>query len=132
MNYGTGVDGLHWAEILGPFGGEPEDKPTERVSPGAESWSEYVYRVSDAFNSIIDSSSDLAIVIGHSETIRASFYTFLKLDPTAAPHAKFVADLGSITRWKRIPPGQEGGGGKGWSLVGHNDISHFDGMRHVE
>ncbi len=123
------ADGLSWVELSRRYGrsSTPGDEPDLPLSPGGESWVEFVDRAAGALFGIArQHPGALVVVVSHGGVIDASLIRFLGL----SGHGNGVrlhADNTSITEWRHT--------GRRWRLVRYNDAAHLhapDGALHAE
>ncbi len=102
---------------------EFEQKPFFQVVPGAESWAQFVLRVSTALNRITQEYDGKTIVIVcHGGIIDSSFIYFLGLSSLHFPRAFFATRNTSITHWFRD---SFAGLPTSWILGKYNDSMHL-------
>lgn len=121
------ADGKPWADVVTALGGPPHLQPERRLAVGGESWNDYLIRATSALDRIIHQHEGQRILImGHGETIEASFRLLLGLNSRSPIRAGFAAHPASITRWSQLPLAlTQPGKGWRWMLTAHNDISHL-------
>jgi 2,3-bisphosphoglycerate-dependent phosphoglycerate mutase len=132
QDYGPGTDGRPWAELVDQFGGIPSQEPDRPLVPDGETWTHYLRRASTALRRILTRHEGQRIlVIGHGETIDASFRLFLNLTAITRGHAGFAAYPTALTRWEQHPAAwTRPDAGWRWMLCAHNDTSHLESMEH--
>ena len=102
---------------------ELDQKPFLHLAPHAESWVQFVLRVSTALNRITQEHAGKTIVIVcHGGIIDCSFIFFLGLSSLHFPRAFFDTHNTSLTHWFRdsfadLPPS--------WILGRYNDTMHL-------
>lgn len=68
-DYGAG-DGVNWRTLLEYFGGSQWCRPDEPIAAGAETWSEFLRRTTDATLELIElSQGKRGVLVAHSETL---------------------------------------------------------------
>lgn len=129
-DYGE-ADGRPWREVLSGVRAGPEDGLTIAIAPGAETWKDYLARVTAGLNRLLDRHwGERVLVIGHGETVTAAAHIFLRLPPEARVRAGFEVAPTGITRWELQPlvPGIRERHHR-WVQVTHNDTAHLVGVR---
>jgi len=113
------ADGLTWAEYDTRYGSLlPATEPERPLSPGGESWLEFLDRAEKALYDVLEAHpGGLVVVSGHAGIIGASLVRFLRL-PDHGTLARFHPDNSSMTEWAYT-------GGRWW-LVRFNDAAHLD------
>lgn len=113
------ADGLSWAECDKRYGRRlPGDDPERPLSPGGETWIEFLDRVEEGLYSVVDAHpGELVVIAGHGGVVDASLIRFLGL-PANGGLARFFPDNASMTEWAFT--------GARWWLVRFNDAAHLD------
>ena len=113
------ADGLSWVECDRRYGRRlPGDDPYRPLSPGGETWLDFLDRVNDALYKLAQSHpGELIVISGHGGVIDASLMRFLDL-PAHGGLVRFFPDNASITEWAFT--------GARWWLVRFNDAAHLD------
>lgn len=127
QDYGPGTDGRPWSEVVEAFGGIPSLEPERALAPGGETWSQYLRRASAALARILaHHDGQRVLVVGHGETIDASFRLFLNVTARTRGHVGFNALPTSLTRWQQHPAAwTRPDAGWRWMLYAHNDTAHL-------
>lgn len=113
------ADGLTWAEYEVRFErtslpGEDADVP---LSPGGESWSDFIRRAESALVDVaLAHPSELIVVVAHGGVIDSSMIRFLGLSGEGAG-TRLHPEHTSLTEWQHI--------GTKWRLVRYNDAAHL-------
>jgi len=110
-------DGLTWPEFSERFG-EPDwdADPAAALAPGAESWSGFVERASDALSRLsLAHRGETVVVVCHTGVIEASMISFVPV--AGARRLKLRTEHTSITEWERA--------GDDWRLLRYNDAAHL-------
>jgi probable phosphoglycerate mutase len=113
------ADGLTWAEY-----GErylrrslPGDEPDRPLSPGGETWVDFVNRGADALTGLaLAHPRELIVVAAHGGIIDASMIRFLKL-PGHGAETRLHPEHSSLTEWQYT--------GSKWRLVRYSDAAHL-------
>jgi probable phosphoglycerate mutase len=96
--------------------------PSHPVSPGGESWQQFVQRVSGAFDRITQQHAGrTVVVVCHAGVIEGSFLHFFRLPLMSLPPVQFSTQNTSITHWQQPLDGASGR----WRLFGYNDAMHL-------
>lgn len=113
------ADGLTWAEYerryqRSSLPGEDVELP---LSPGGESWAQFVRRAAGALTSVARRHpGQLAVVVAHGGIIDSSMISFLSL-PSHGGLVRLHAEHTSLTEWQHT--------GRSWRLVRYNDAAHL-------
>jgi len=117
------AEGLTFTEFNEKYGGYKFDQePFHPVSPGGESWGQFVLRVSGALDRITrEHHGKKIVIVCHGGVIDSSFLYFFGMSALTLPPARFFTQNTSITYWRRSlserrPPH--------WRLVRYNDDLH--------
>ncbi len=113
------ADGLSWAECDKRYGRRlPGEDPERPLSPGGETWLEFLDRAEDALYSVAEAHpGELVVISAHGGVVDASLVRFMGL----AAHGglvRFFPDNASMTEWAYT--------GTRWWLVRFNDAAHLD------
>ena len=113
------ADGMRWADYDERYGRLlPADDPHRPLSPGGESWVEFLDRAEAALYDVAEAHpGETAVISGHGGIVGASLVRFLGL-PEHGGKARFHPDNSSMTEWAFT-------GGRWW-LVRFNDAAHLD------
>lgn len=115
------ADGISWAEFERRYErvSLPGSDPEVPLSPGGESWIEFLDRASAGLLEVASHAPrQLVVVIAHGGVIAASMIRFLGI-PEHGAGAQLHAENTSITEWART--------GQRWRLVRFNDVAHLGG-----
>jgi probable phosphoglycerate mutase len=117
-------DGLSWNEFETRYRGEGWAwSPDEPVSPGGESWREFVTRAGAAIQRVVtEHEGETIVVVAHGGIVRASFLHFLPL-PVTEGDSMMVTNA-SLTEW-RWPDEEPYDGRFRWILHRFNDAAHL-------
>ena len=113
------ADGLFWNQLQDRYGrsSKPGDDPDLPLSPGGETWIEFLDRAALALLNLAQRyPGKLVVVIAHGGIIDASLVRFLGL-PDHGSQVRFHAEHTSLTEWHHT--------GRRWRLVRYNDASHL-------
>ncbi|MGH3715460.1 MAG: histidine phosphatase family protein [Micromonosporaceae bacterium] len=124
QDYGT-ADGKPWVDVVEAFGGVPALEPHRPIAAGAETWTRYLRRATKALNRVLTRHAGQRIlIIGHGETIDASFRLLLNLAATSRGRAGFAARHASLTHWAQHPVAlTRPHAGWRWTLCVHNAVT---------
>jgi probable phosphoglycerate mutase len=113
------ADGLSWAECDRRYGRRlPGEDPYRPLSPGGESWLEFLDRAEEALYRVAaDHPGELVVIACHGGVVDASLIRFLGL-PAHGGLVRFFPDNASVTEWAFT--------GARWWLVRFNDAAHLD------
>lgn len=113
------ADGLSWAECDRRYGRRlPGEDPERPLSPGGESWVEFLDRAEDAlYELMLAHPGGLIVVSAHGGIVDTSLVRFLGL-PDHGGRARLFPDNASMTEWAFT--------GARWWLVRYNDAAHLD------
>jgi probable phosphoglycerate mutase len=116
------ADGMSWVECDRRYGRRlPGDDPERPLSPGGESWLQFLDRAEQALYRVAqDHPGELVVISGHGGLVDASLIRFLGL-PAHGGLARFFPDNSSLTEWAFT--------GARWWLVRYNDAAHLDPSR---
>ncbi|HUZ21948.1 MAG TPA: histidine phosphatase family protein [Acidimicrobiales bacterium] len=115
------ADGLTWAEYERRYLriSLPGDDPELPLSPGGESWIDFVDRASASLAALAaDHPGQLLVVVAHGGVIDASVIRFLGL-PDHGENVRLHPDHTSITEWEHT--------GTRWRFARYNDAAHLGG-----
>lgn len=115
------ADGMTWAEFERRYErvSLPGSDPDLPLSPGGESWIEFLDRAAIGLLEVAASApGQLVVVIGHGGVIAASLIRFLGV-PFDGTGVQLHAENTSLTEWVRT--------GRRWRLVRFNDVAHLGG-----
>jgi probable phosphoglycerate mutase len=113
------ADGLSWVEFESRYqrSSLPGEDPDAPLSPGGESWVDFVARASAALVSLaLAHPGELVVVVAHGGVVDASMISFLGL-PSHGAGVRLHAENASITEWHHT--------GRMWRLVRYNDAAHL-------
>jgi probable phosphoglycerate mutase len=113
------ADGLSWVECDRRYGRRlPGEDPERPLSPGGESWLEFLERVEQALYEVAHAHpGELVVISAHGGVVDASLIRFLGL-PAHGGLVRFFPDNASLTEWAFT--------GARWWLVRFNDAAHLD------
>ena len=113
------ADGLTWAECDARYGRRlPGEEPDRPLSPGGETWLEFLDRAEDALYGVAEAHpGELVVIACHGGVVDASLIRFLGL-PAHGGLVRFFPDNASMTEWAYT--------GARWWLVRFNDAAHLD------
>jgi 2,3-bisphosphoglycerate-dependent phosphoglycerate mutase len=110
------ADGLSWSEFTARYPvPDWDNNPDQPVAPGAESWTRFVERASDAVSSLADAHpGGLVVAACHAGVVEASL---LRLLPARfdRPRLGLRTLHASMTVWESTE--------SGWLLLGYNDAT---------
>jgi probable phosphoglycerate mutase len=115
------ADGLTWAEFARRYERRslPGEGPELPLSPGGETWVEFLDRAAGALVALAEAyPSGLAVVVAHGGIIDSSMIRFLGL-PDHGASVRLHPEHSSITEWQHT--------GERWRLVRYNDAAHLLG-----
>jgi 2,3-bisphosphoglycerate-dependent phosphoglycerate mutase len=118
------ADGMPVDEFRQTYG-EPdfEENPYHPVSPGGESWAQFMLRIGTALDRIIRTHEGRTIVlVCHGGVIDTSFLYFFKTSAWTPPPARFYTCNTSITHWQQFTTYQQN---KRWRMMKYNDAFHL-------
>jgi 2,3-bisphosphoglycerate-dependent phosphoglycerate mutase len=118
------ADGISWAEFERRYErvSLPGSDPEIPLSPGGESWIEFLDRAAGGLLDVATQSPGaLAVVISHGGVIASSMIRFLGI-PNNGSGVQLHAENTSITEWVWT--------GSRWRLVRFNDVAHLGGPGH--
>ncbi len=113
------ADGLSWAEFEARYGraSAPDDEPDEPLSPGGESWVQFVDRAANALYELCaEHPAGLVCVVAHGGIIDSSLIAFLNI-PRFGVGIRLHPEHTSLTEWRHS--------GERWRLVRYNDAAHL-------
>lgn len=116
------------ADFREQYGGYKLDvNPFQPVSPGGETWGQFILRAGTALNRIITEHEEKTIVVVcHGGIIDASFIYFMGLDSLTIPATRFDTRNSSITHWGKWASNSNRP--SRWWLVRYNDDMHVRGL----
>ncbi len=120
------ADGLTWSEYEARYqrSSLPGEDPETPLSPGGESWVDFVERASGALSALARRHpGELVVVVAHGGIIDASMIAFLGL-PAHGTAVRLHAENTSITEWQHT--------GRTWRLVRYNDAAHLADPESIE
>jgi probable phosphoglycerate mutase len=115
------ADGLTWAEYEARYlrVSLPGDDPELPLSPGGESWIDFIDRASASLTALAAAHpGQLLVVVAHGGVIDASVIRFLGL-PDHGEAVRLHPDHTSITEWEHT--------GSRWRFARYNDAAHLAG-----
>jgi probable phosphoglycerate mutase len=118
------ADGLTFKEVRERPGFlDPRAHPFNRLATGAETWGEFMLRVSTALERIArEYSGRTAVIVSHGGVIDGSFVHFFRMPSAWPPPAGFTTHNTSITGWTL----RDGNGtAPRWRLERYNVIVHL-------
>lgn len=120
-------DGITWDEFVRVYGDyDPEAEPYRPLSPGGESYAEFLLRVGRTLHRLADTHvGRTAVVACHGGVIDGSLACFLGL-PTQRPPAYDLRTRNtSVTEWELH---RREGRASRWRLLRYNDTAHLAGL----
>lgn len=121
------ADGMPVGEALVRYAVDFEREPYRPVSPGGESWAQFMLRVNVALDRITrEHEGRTVVVVTHGGFIDGAFLHFFKMNALAYPPAHFSTRHTALTHWQRR---RRWGRAETWHLVYYNDSAH---LRDVE
>ena len=97
--------------------------PFMEVTPGAETWAQFMTRAAAALQRISRAyDGKTIVVVCHGGIIQAAFHYFFGLSTLRLPSAYVDSDHTAVTHWKRLAlrPSQNN-----WMLARYNDALHL-------
>lgn len=118
------ADGMRLEEAALRFGlPDFEAAPERPVSPGGESWADFMARVGRALDRVVaEHAGQTVVLVTHGGFVDGAFVHFLGLAKGRYLPAMFATRHASITRWERR---ERWDGRVGWRLLGFNDDAHL-------
>jgi len=118
------VDGMTEAEAEARFRlSTIQHEPQRPLSPGGESWEQFVSRVGTELDRIArDHAGKRIVIVAHAGVVEVSFLCFFSLSSLAPPPVQFWTHNTSITHWQRsagVGPDRR------WRLRRYNDTMHL-------
>jgi probable phosphoglycerate mutase len=113
------ADGLSWAQYEERYqrSSLPGEDPELPLSPGGESWVDFVARAAGALVGLaVQHPGELVVVVAHGGIVDASMIAFLGL-PAHGSMVRLHVDNTSVTEWQHT--------GRTWRLVRYNDAAHL-------
>src|SRR5262249_62208284 len=93
-----------WQDVVSDFGGIPSLEPDKPLAPEAETWTQYLHRACAALKQILRRhEGQRVLIVGHGETVDASFRLLLDLPAATRTRAGLPAHPTSLTRWTQQP-----------------------------
>ena len=120
------ADGLTWSEYEARYrrSSLPGEDPETPLSPGGESWLEFVARASAALLELAGAyPGRLVVVVAHGGVVDSSMISLLGL-PAAGAGIRLHAEHTSLTEWEHT--------GRTWRLVRYNDAAHLAEPEHSD
>jgi probable phosphoglycerate mutase len=113
------ADGLSWVECDRRYGRRlPGEDPERPLSPGGESWLEFLDRAEEGLYAVaMAHPGELVVISAHGGVVDASLIRFLGL-PAHGGLVRFFPDNASMTEWAFT--------GARWWLMRFNDAAHLD------
>lgn len=103
-----------------------DQKPFFHLAPGAESWTQFMFRVCTALNRVIQEHAGKTIVIVcHGGVVDAAFFLFLGISTLQFPRAFFNTHNTSITHWHTVSSEEWIPLPQAWLLERYNDVMHL-------
>jgi 2,3-bisphosphoglycerate-dependent phosphoglycerate mutase len=118
------ADGLSLKEAMERFSIPDFERDVFRpISPGGESWAQFMFRVYATLDRITREQDERSVVIvTHGGFIDGALLYFFGQNPLASPKVGFSTRHVSITNWKKR---KRWSGTEGWHLVVYNDTAHL-------
>ena len=111
------ADGLVWETYVERYGAPDWDvDPSEPLSPGGESWSQFVDRCGAALEELAQRHEGQVVIVGtHAGFIEATIIRHLVGSPQGSnhPRLRLRTNHASLTEWERSE--------SGWRLLRYND-----------
>lgn len=109
------------------FGRIPALEPDQPLAAGGETWRQYLSRSTHALARILaEHRNERILVVGHGETIDATFHLFLGVPAEQRPTAIVTAYYAALTTWAEQPLSwTRPDAGWRWALTAHNDTRHL-------
>jgi 2,3-bisphosphoglycerate-dependent phosphoglycerate mutase len=124
------AEGMTWDQYSAFYGTTEGWDPNVPFAPGAEAWSGFARRVSDAIDRAARThAGKTVLVVAHGGVIDASLFHYFGLNPEVQSPIDFETSNTSITEWERrtfTPPDQDEV--HRWRLLRYNDASHLAGL----
>jgi probable phosphoglycerate mutase len=113
------ADGMDWQDVVDTFGLPDWDRdPGQPLAPGAESWSEFVLRASNAVRDVVRAHpGELVVAAVHAGVIEATMISFLGVAPEVYRRGWLRIVHASMTEWEWVP------GEDRWVLLRFNDAA---------
>ena len=99
------------------------DLPFVEITPGAETWAQFMTRAAAGLRRITrEHEGQTIVIICHGGIVQAAFHYFFGFSTLRMPGAYVDSDHTAITHWKRLElrPGQNN-----WMLARYNDALHL-------
>lgn len=112
-------DGLEWDAFVERYGTPEWDvDPHRPLSPGGESWSDFVDRAAQGLSAVADAHpGQLVVVVCHAGVVEAALLSFLPMDRSGSRRQWLRTEHASMTELER-----PGAAGSAWILRGYNDF----------
>jgi 2,3-bisphosphoglycerate-dependent phosphoglycerate mutase len=118
------ADGLPLDEAVRRYAlPDVERDPFRPISPGGESWAQFMLRVCAALDRITRAHQGRKVaVVTHGGFIDGAFLHFFKMNALTLPPAHFATRHTSMTHWQHR---QRWNQNEAWHLVYYNDSAHL-------
>jgi probable phosphoglycerate mutase len=118
------ADGMCREEAYARYGRPNFDEnPFRPVSPGGETWGQFMLRVGTALNRIArDHAGKTIVVVCHGGVIDGSLLCFFRLSTLTLPPVRFYTYNTSITHWDHDA---DEAPLRPWRLISYNDDTHL-------
>jgi 2,3-bisphosphoglycerate-dependent phosphoglycerate mutase len=98
------------------------DRLYQPLSPGGESWADFLLRGSNMLEQIVRANPGKRIgIVAHGGIVEVSFMYFLGLGPQTRMRNAFHIRNTAITHWRKVMVQDR----VEWQLIGHNDHIHL-------
>lgn len=99
-----------------------QHEPWRPLSPGGESWQQFLHRVGNALDRMArEYAGRTTVVVCYAGVIECAFLHFFHLSTPAVPLVQFQTQNTSITSWQQC----ENEIIQRWRLLGYNDVMHL-------
>ncbi len=133
------AEGMTWDQYSAFYGTTEGWDPNIPFAPGAEAWSTFARRVSDAIDRATDTyAGKTVLAVAHGGVVDASLFHYFGLNPEVQSPIDFETSNTSITEWERrtftLAPQTEQTDQAPetqvhrWRLLRYNDASHLAGL----
>jgi 2,3-bisphosphoglycerate-dependent phosphoglycerate mutase len=125
------ADGMRLDAFAATYGvPDYELEPYRPLSPGGESWAQFMLRVGTTLNRIATTyEGKTVVIVCHGGIIDGSLICFFGMITHGLPPANLYTHNTSITHWqRRARPGKP----LRWQLAAYNDIAHLRDIDAVE